>query len=854
MANRTVELITSKYGRLVFKNAASEATLRDLIDAVDDLEDSIGASNSGTATPAVRNISKKAKSINKEMSSISKFGKGIKQTGKTFVKLIETNADKASAWGEAVNDNLIKNVPVVGGFLGSLGDVVISTVKIFEGWNDVLKQTSKYGASFNNSVIALRFAAADSYLSLDTFSKLIMENSETLAGIGGTVTEGAFIFSKFNAELKREGSRVRDELMQMGLTTDDVSEQFMNYMSFTLRGVQKETVNYKKVTDQFVDYARLSMLVTQLSGQDAKKSAQQIKAVRDDAAFMAEVNNQHEKNRGKLLGVLELSAMINGNAGIKYAEASLKNQKGLSETANMMATLFPNNAKAIDEMMAIAKDTSIDQKEFNRRAAEIVAKYGGQLPAQFKNLGDIANKISIGSVGMENYKEVVYAALAFQNRMGGAAEMTEEKIRKKIEKALKEQARREALTEILNTFSQAIMTAHNAVLKVLGPELTKMAEELEKQKLGEKIRDFSAAIGPAMQEMWPKLKNFVAFLATPEGLEYAKDKVEEFVRSIWVRMKFWAVRKLLPDWMGWLGNITWNSESGMTGFGYKTETEQLKTIELAFKAGEHIQKELAAYLSSRGPARTFKPSTKLTGIMGDSPFAKWWNNLVDQQTAVEHFLSHDTEHKLGQTKTGTPWRELTVAPGTAIRAPFDGNIRKVQSGNEFYLANSDTKMMFGLKGLGEITNDKGELMNAPLFLGYRAGINTYVKAGQIIGYVGKGATPSVMMGNADTGVSADLNRIYNGFGYRTGTLGQTGNLFANFDPVKGTPALLHGKEAVVTVPQMGQIISSAGQISVAQFITSLNSNINVLISLAREENRVERNKLSAIKNMKLVRN
>ena len=162
--------------------------------------------------------------------------------------------------------------------------------------------------------------------------------------------------------------------------------------------------------------------------------------------------------------------------------------------------------------------------------------------------------------------------------------------------------------------------------------------------------------------------------------------------------------------------------------------------------------------------------------------------------------------------------------------------------------------MFGIKNLGEITDTAGNYMNAPLFLGYKSGINTYKKAGEIIGYVGKGTSPSLMMGNSDGLGPAELKKLYPGFGYRTGTLGQTGNLFANFDPVKGTPALLHGKEAVVTVPQMGQIISSAGQLSVAQLVTSLNSNINVLISLAREENRVERNKLSAIKNMKLVRN
>jgi len=838
MANRTVELITSSYGRLVFKNAASEATLRDLINAVENLEDSIGSTDN-TSTPTVRNISKKAKSINKEMSSISKFGKGIKQTGKTFVNLLETNTDKASAWGAAVNDNLIKNVPLVGGFLGSLGDVVISTVQIFEGWNDVLKQTSKYGASFNNSVIALRFAAADAYLSLDTFAKLIMENSEALAGIGGTVTQGAFIFSKFNEELKAEGSRVRDELMQMGLTTDDVSERFMNYMTFTLRGVQKETINYKRVTDQFVDYTRLSMLVNQLSGQDAKKSEQEMKAVRDDAAFMAEVNNQDERNRSKLLSVLELSSMINGNAGIKYAEASLKNQKGLSESANLMATLFPNNAQAIEEMMAIAKDTGIDQKEFNLRATEIVAKYGGQLPSQLKKLGKIEDKISIGAVGMENYKDVVYAALAFQNRMGGAAEMTEENIRKNIEKALKEQERRDGITRLLNAFSMAIMTAYQSIMKVLGPELTKMAEELSKQDLGGKIRKFGSEIGSQFDGMWPKIKNFLAFMASPEGLEFARQHVEKWIRKIWIRMKFWAARSVLSAFF-----------SDLFGFDKASELEQLQMVENAYQALAKALEDTAALKNNL----IYKATTAKKAGAFDAESTKWFNeNILNKD--FKRFVSEKTEYSLGKkvTENNRVMRELIAPEGSAIMAPFGGTIKAStgKNGGELYLHDEKRNLMFALRGVGaHIDPVTGRDLNKDLLAGYAADIGKYVNAGQVIGYIGKGAVPRLSIGQSNSPYTIDPSEL----GLRTGTLGQTGNLFANFDPVKGTPALLHGKEAVVTVPQMGQIISSAGQISLAQFITSLNSNINVLISLAREENRVERNKLSAIKNMKLVRN
>ena len=113
---------------------------------------------------------------------------------------------------------------------------------------------------------------------------------------------------------------------------------------------------------------------------------------------------------------------------------------------------------------------------------------------------------------MENYKDGIYSALAFHNRLGGAAEMTEENIRNNIEKALKEQERRDGITRVLNAFSMAIMTAYNSIMKVLGPLLTDMAKELSKQDLGTKIRAFGTQVGEEFQEMWPKLKKFLTAL------------------------------------------------------------------------------------------------------------------------------------------------------------------------------------------------------------------------------------------------------------------------------------------------------------------------------------------------------
>jgi hypothetical protein len=81
-------------------------------------------------------------------------------------------------------------------------------------------------------------------------------------------------------------------------------------------------------------------------------------------------------------------------------------------------------------------------------------------------------------------------------------------------------------------------------------------------------------------------------------------------------------------------------------------------------------------------------------------------------------------------------------------------------------------------------------------------------------------------------------------GMNTGTLGTLGTLFANFG--KGTRATLHGKEAVVTPKQLQNVIGAGTQISVKDVVNRLNNNISLMISVAKEDVRLERSKLMAM--------
>jgi len=104
------------------------------------------------------------------------------------------------------------------------------------------------------------------------------------------------------------------------------------------------------------------------------------------------------------------------------------------------------------------------------------------------------------------------------------------------------------------------------------------------------------------------------------------------------------------------------------------------------------------------------------------------------------------------------------------------------------------------------------------------------------------------------------NKLWGGWGayvdpetlmhYKNGTLGDMSKGFSGAGK-QGTTVALHNKEAVVSPEQLSSSVTSISQISLAEFITSLNSNVNLLISLTKEDIRVEKSKLSAQEKIKL---
>ena len=252
MADTTV---TGKIGdqEVALINAASEATLQKLLESFEKMRTGQGGSGSsgtgaGGGGPATQQAQAKAttattNAMNSAGQAVGKFAAAITDaTGKLIgfageliggtLKVAGDLAKELLAGGERVSDftKHLANLPSIFGALGS----VIHTLSSFIDKNiDIQRQLSQVGGTFGGSITEMRKAAAESGLGLDRFSKLVLENSTTMALFGSTVSQGAVRFGQMSKQM-REG-QVGKQLMSMGFTIDEINDSLVTYSNINAR-------------------------------------------------------------------------------------------------------------------------------------------------------------------------------------------------------------------------------------------------------------------------------------------------------------------------------------------------------------------------------------------------------------------------------------------------------------------------------------------------------------------------------------------------------------------------------------------------------------------------------------------
>jgi len=214
---------------------------------------------------------------------------GIRKVGNSFVGLGKA-AFEGSGSISAFTDN------VVG--LKTLGNRLDVNIETF-------RQLSATGANFGASIVQLRTAAAEAALPLDDFAALVANNSQNLAALFGSTTQGARAIASLGRDVRAVG---KESLTPLGFTVDEINETLLlNLDSQRRTGVLDRLTNDQR-RDSAISFAKQLDRLAKLTGIQRQELASTLESQRSNERFQVALQGVTEETRQRLqlfAGVVE---------------------------------------------------------------------------------------------------------------------------------------------------------------------------------------------------------------------------------------------------------------------------------------------------------------------------------------------------------------------------------------------------------------------------------------------------------------------------------------------------------------------------------------------------------------------
>lgn len=334
------------------------------------------------------------------------------------------------------------------------------------------QRTSASGALFADGLQGMRNAAGNAGLTVDQFSKVVSENSGTIAGAGLGVTEGT---RRIGGALRSGGAAMKQELLNLGYSFEEqaglVAEtmQQMRGSAGPLRATDAEVAESTK------RYAENLRTIAAISGEDAKKKSEQVRQQANQLAFQQKLAGMDTTTRTRIIDAMKnMSDMERKN----FMDKVNFNGNVINREGAVMESMSSGLRNAVNGYYQAFLSGTLDEKT----AREISAANAEQ---QRK---DYIDATAIGTAGAANVGGLVQA---ISETMGKELEFrtvwTAEAIKAGEENAAAQKKTTDELTDSYNKAAQAAQAFALKLQTMLDPLIAsystvtaKMLEEINK--------------------------------------------------------------------------------------------------------------------------------------------------------------------------------------------------------------------------------------------------------------------------------------------------------------------------------------------------------------------------------------
>ena len=453
---------------------ASEATLASLTRAIEKLAASTGRDPKKEAgkvqkahNDAVKNgitivtknrdaLEEKTKATKKATDAVNRYSKAIIGA---IGGLLGSVTSSVLGLGKALFDgtdqlsDFAQHIPLVGGYLTAFTDILDDTFNTF-------RNLSSSGASFNNSMVDLMRASAEARMSIGDFGALVGRNSEKLASFGGTVTRGAQTIGRLQQGL---GS-MRTDLLNMGFTFEQINEGLIDYQFLNRAGSRAQIQSQQQLALSAGEYLMHLGELSKLTGKSVDQLQGELQERQNNAAFQMKLARMDPDQRARIQEALATALATGGKAGADRFMQMVLGMGPLTEETALLASTMPEveaalrrlhdsamNAATAQDFEASQVDAMVDMiagaGAAGQRLETAIAAAGAGLGGSAAGIADILNGMG------KSFAD-------YQDQQGN---IDKEALRRDIEAARAEQARRDALTRSMAAFNERITEARRSI-------------------------------------------------------------------------------------------------------------------------------------------------------------------------------------------------------------------------------------------------------------------------------------------------------------------------------------------------------------------------------------------------------
>lgn len=259
--------------------------------------------------------------------------------------------------------------------------------KEFEKSVAALKSYTAQGASFAGGMTEMRLTAKGAGLTIDALAQTAKMASSDLRAMGLSQGEGVKKLAKgmeaATRVIGKSGGSLRDEMLGLGYSYEEQGAVMAQYMSQQKTAGALDKMTSEQIAKGTADYAKNLKVITDLTGQDAKKLMEKAQAESARGALMGKLNSEQQKAfKDAHVTLMQLGP----EAGPKLQAALTQMLAGGTVTDPIIA----QNEQA----MALIRKTAEGVKSGSQDMIKQTARANGEFVVATKKYGETATSFA----------------------------------------------------------------------------------------------------------------------------------------------------------------------------------------------------------------------------------------------------------------------------------------------------------------------------------------------------------------------------------------------------------------------------------------------------------------------------